>query len=268
MKFSDIKSFSRIPVIYGIKNIKNSCWYIGSCIDMKSRFQKHKYYLYNNIHHSKKLQRAFNKYGENAFEIYILHNIDSIKDRFILEENYIKQYDSVHNGYNMLEKCIYVNNFTLSEKALDKFKAYIKTLEKSIIAINRFTGEIDNTFDSITSAAKYYNTSTSNISRVCKGSLNYIKDHVFVYIKDFDETKNYKVEHHCKNKKKTAEQILKMRHNKKCCKICKTDLEGNIIEQYFSISEAARQNNITTDKMRYIVNKNLILQNCLYCKIS
>lgn len=251
MKLSNTKSFERIPVIYGIQNTINSKWYIGSCNDFKDRFERHRYYLRHNQHHSTKLQRAYNLYGEDAFEISILHNLTPEEDRFAEEERYINEYDSVKNGYNMLDKCVYVNNFQLSEEARNNFLSYIKTLQKSVIAINRFTGEVDNIFDSVNSAAAYYKTSSSNISRVCKGNLNYIKDHVFVYSENFDITKNYKIEHHCKGKPKSQSQIEKMRHSKKCRPVYQYDTKGNLVKSFYSVKEAERQLGIKGDILRY-----------------
>ena len=255
MKLGDSKSYDRIPVIYGIKNTITNKWYIGSCLDMKDRFERHRYYLRHNQHHSTKLQRAYNLYGEDFFEVDILHNIREDEDRFALEQRYIESYDSVKNGYNMLERCIYVDNFRLSKDARANFLAYIKTLQKTVIVIDRFTGNIDNTFDSITEAAAYYNTSTSNVSRVCKGQLNYTKNHVFVYSEDFDETKDYRVSHHCKGKQKPESQRNKMRHNSKCCSVFQYTLDGDLVATYFSISEAARQLNVNSTTLRHHINK-------------
>lgn len=257
MKIGDTKSFERIPVIYGIHNTVSDKWYIGSCLDMKDRFERHRYHLRHNNHHSTKLQRSYNIYGEDAFEIHILYNISEGEDRFELEQQYIEKYDCVNNGYNMLDRCIYVDNFKLSDTAKANFLAYIKTLEKSVIAIDRFTGNIDNTFDSIAEAANYYKTSTSNISRVCKGFYRYIKDHVFVYSEDFDVTKDYKVEHWAKGKQKPESQKEKMKHSKRCCPIYKYTIEGQLIDTYYSIKEAARQHNIQEATLRYRIKKGI-----------
>ena len=266
MKLSDTKSFLRIPVIYGIQDMKTSKWYIGSCIDMKDRFERHRYYLRHNIHHSPKLQRAYNRDGEDSFNVQVLHFLQDNEDRFIIEEQYIKKYNSVHNGYNILDTCKHVDSFKFSEKAREHFLAYIKTLEKSVIAINRFTGEIDNTFESITQAAKYYKTSTSNISRVCKGSLNYIKDRVFVYTKDFDGTKDYIVQNHWKGKPKSESQKEKMRHSKRCLPIYKYDMNHNLVQTYYSIEDAARNNDINGDALRYRINKGQMVNGFLFSR--
>lgn len=266
MKIGDSKSFKRIPVIYGIQNIITSKWYIGSCLDMKDRFERHRYYLRHNNHHSTKLQRSYNIYGEDSFDVHILYHLNPQEDRFAIEQKYIEDYNSVKDGYNMLDRCIYVDNFNLSEQAKANFLSYIKSLQKAVIAVNRFTGNIDNTFDSVTEAASHYKTSSSNISRVCKGELNYIKNRVFVYSEDFDVTKDYRVEHHYKNKRKPESQKLKMRHNIRCVPIYKYDVQGNLIEQYFSISEAARQNNIDKDVLRDRINRNKIIEGFIYSR--
>lgn len=266
MKIGDTKSFERIPVIYGIYNTISDKWYVGSCIDMKDRFERHRYYLRHGNHHSEKLQRSYNIHGEDAFEVHILHKLSKDEDRFKLEQEYIEKYNCVVNGYNMLDRCIYVDNFKLTESAKANFLEYIKTLKKSVIAINRFTGNIDNTFDSVTDAATYYKTSSSNVSRVCKGSLKYTKNHVFVYSEDFDITKNYIVEHHCKGKQKPLSQKLKMRHSKRCTTIYKYDSKGNLVNSYFSISEAARQNNIVADLLRHKINKGKEVGGFLYSR--
>lgn len=266
MKLSETKTFQRIPVIYGIQNNITKKWYIGSCFDMKDRFQRHRYYLRHNMHHSVKLQRSYNKYGEDSFDVFILHFLAEGENRFKIEQEFIEMYNSVEEGYNILERCIYVENFTLSEEARNNFLKYIKTLEKSVISINRTTGEIDGTFKSITEAANYYHTSSSNISRVCKGSLNYIKDHVFLYTADFDETKDYRVEHHCLGKPKSAEQREKMRHKSNCSPIYKYTVNGDLIAQYYSISDAARQNGFSADWLRHKINSKKEIEGCLYLR--
>lgn len=46
------------------------------------------------------MQRAWNKYGENNFDMFILK---SCKQKYLnrLEKMYIRVYDSFHNGYNL-----------------------------------------------------------------------------------------------------------------------------------------------------------------------
>lgn len=53
-----------VGYIYYIINKETGKRYVGQTINIKSRKEKHYTALRNNRHHSHKLQRAFNKYGE------------------------------------------------------------------------------------------------------------------------------------------------------------------------------------------------------------
>ena len=72
MKFKDYKNFVTDSVIYGIQNSITNKWYIGSCVNFHDRMRRHYYHLRHNIHHSNKLQRSWNKHGEDIFNIQIL----------------------------------------------------------------------------------------------------------------------------------------------------------------------------------------------------
>ncbi len=54
--------------IYEIRNIHNGNVYIGSATRIGARWRDHKRSLGRNNHHAIALQRAWNKYGESAFE--------------------------------------------------------------------------------------------------------------------------------------------------------------------------------------------------------
>lgn len=58
--------------IYAIRNRVNGHAYIGSTNGYKARWQTHRSTLRRKIHHSFVLQRAWDKYGEDAFEFKIL----------------------------------------------------------------------------------------------------------------------------------------------------------------------------------------------------
>ena len=83
--------------IYRIKNIANGKCYIGSSSCTKRRKQNHFIDLRNNTHHSIKLQRAFNKYGEN---IFIFELLVYCEERMLI--NYEQQFlDFYSPEYNM-----------------------------------------------------------------------------------------------------------------------------------------------------------------------
>jgi len=58
--------------IYKITNIINNKIYIGSAINFYKRFYLHLNMLNNNKHHSKYLQKSWNKYGKENFKFEIL----------------------------------------------------------------------------------------------------------------------------------------------------------------------------------------------------
>jgi group I intron endonuclease len=58
--------------VYAIINTANKKRYIGSSQDIQLRWQQHRTHLRMNTHHSPYLQRAWNKYGEDAFIFEII----------------------------------------------------------------------------------------------------------------------------------------------------------------------------------------------------
>jgi group I intron endonuclease len=62
--------------IYQIKNIANNHCYIGSAVNFKDRWKRHKSHLIAGDHHSRYLQNAYNKYGIEILEFEILANCE------------------------------------------------------------------------------------------------------------------------------------------------------------------------------------------------
>lgn len=89
--------------IYLIKNLYNGKVYIGSAKCLISRLSNHLFLLKNNKHHSKHLQSAWNKYGENMFIFGVIEIIKNIDDLVSIEQNYINKYKSFDDkyGYNI-----------------------------------------------------------------------------------------------------------------------------------------------------------------------
>jgi len=79
----------KISGIYKIQSkIKPERFYIGSAIDIKSRWVRHKYDLNHQKHGNKKLQRHFNKYGESDL-IFIIIELCFSEFLIIREQFYI-----------------------------------------------------------------------------------------------------------------------------------------------------------------------------------
>lgn len=88
--------------IYCIENLINHKKYIGSSLDIFDRWRHHKASLKGNSHHSVHLNNAWNNYGENNFDFYIIELCE--KEKLIEREQYFinlyKSYES-HCGYNV-----------------------------------------------------------------------------------------------------------------------------------------------------------------------
>ena len=87
--------------IYQIKNKINGKLYIGQTVNFQARKLRHLSSLRNEKHDNPHLQKAFLKYGEEAFEFSIIHEEKCNQARLNeLEEYYISKYETYLNGYN------------------------------------------------------------------------------------------------------------------------------------------------------------------------
>lgn len=88
--------------IYALVNTINGKRYIGSTVNMKSRWHNHRSQLRRGVHENTYLQRAWNKHGEEAFQFIVLCEC-SVEDLLTMEGAYIQDLaalDRAH-GYNL-----------------------------------------------------------------------------------------------------------------------------------------------------------------------
>ena len=92
------------PGIYQIYNKSNNKRYIGSTLNVSRRWSQHLHLLRNGKHHSKHLQNAWNKYGEEAFVFECLEYCEP-DSLLSLEHDYIVEYKATDReyGYNVTE---------------------------------------------------------------------------------------------------------------------------------------------------------------------
>lgn len=88
--------------IYCIENTKSNKKYIGQSVNIEDRWRQHISELNKGIHYNSYLQNAWNKYGSECFDFYILEycNNDELDEK---ECYYIKKYNTTdrENGYNL-----------------------------------------------------------------------------------------------------------------------------------------------------------------------
>lgn len=82
--------------VYIIENTATNKCYIGSTlVGFEERFKRHLCSLRRNKHHSKKLQRSYNKHGKDSFKFRILEVCDDVREK---EQEWI---DMMVPFYNM-----------------------------------------------------------------------------------------------------------------------------------------------------------------------
>lgn len=95
--------------IYKICCTGNNKFYIGSTTkSFKQRFSQHKSKLKNNKHSCQHLQAAYNLYGKDSFEFFIVKVMDSDIENILLEESKtIQNLDACNPeiGFNMNSDC-------------------------------------------------------------------------------------------------------------------------------------------------------------------
>lgn len=117
MKNLNRKEYLNKSGIYIIESTFDHRCYVGSSKQLYKRINKHIKDLRNNKHHASKLQRFFNKYGEECLNIRIIKLCDE-KD-LIKEENFFKKlYDSYTCGFDSakIAKSGYGVIWTIEEK--------------------------------------------------------------------------------------------------------------------------------------------------------
>ena len=100
--------------IYKITNTINGKFYIGSSKDIDWRWYCHKHYLKNGKHDNPKLQRSWNKHGENIFTFDIIEEVNDEKILLEREQHYLNLLKPFERdiGYNICPKAEGGDNFT------------------------------------------------------------------------------------------------------------------------------------------------------------
>ena len=104
--------------VYLILNTKNNNKYVGSSVDLSSREKRHIQRLNNQSHANSRLQRAWNKYGEDTFSFHVLAMCAKEKKSLLsLEQFYM---DLLRPEYNILPTAGSPLGFTHTEETKAK----------------------------------------------------------------------------------------------------------------------------------------------------
>ncbi len=88
-----------VVTVYHIRNVVTGRYYVGSTVSLRQRQMDHFSYLRRGKHHSRKLQRAFDKYGESTFVFKSLEQC-SIEIRDQIEQKWMDQLHAYDIGFN------------------------------------------------------------------------------------------------------------------------------------------------------------------------
>ncbi|HLJ82211.1 MAG TPA: GIY-YIG nuclease family protein, partial [Ktedonobacterales bacterium] len=78
----------RASGIYQIRCVPTGKVYIGSTVNLRERWYRHQWKLRLGNHHNRRLQYAWNKYGEDAFELVVLELVET-SDLLTTEQTWI-----------------------------------------------------------------------------------------------------------------------------------------------------------------------------------
>lgn len=87
--------------IYQIRHVASGKVYVGSAISLSRRKIEHWRDLRRGDHGNAKLQRAWNKYGEDAFVFEVLEPVLLLEDLLTREQDWILELDVCRKGYNL-----------------------------------------------------------------------------------------------------------------------------------------------------------------------
>jgi group I intron endonuclease len=116
--------------IYQIKNTVTGKVYIGSAVDIDTRWYIHKRDLKNNKHHSYKLQNSINKYGIENFMFEIIEECDK-KILIEREQYWIDATKSFEVGYNVAPTAGNCLGRKHSEETKNRMSNYWKEYHKT-----------------------------------------------------------------------------------------------------------------------------------------
>lgn len=229
--------------IYKIINVINNKIYIGSAINLYKRMHNHIHQLKNGIHHSRHLQRLWDKYGEKSFKFYILEYIEDKNKLIEREQHWMDYYNSydINLGYNICTKAdsnigkklteetkrkiseAQKGHTRLSEESRRKISEKNKGKEgvgkKKIVQLET-NGNLIEIWDSISSVDKE-GFNSSSVSQCCLHKRELSSGYFWFYLDEY-------------NQKDFSLPEIKNSFNKR---ILQFDLKGNFIKEWENSKE-------------------------------
>lgn len=102
-------------------SITNKC-YVGSSKNIRVRWVEHQRHLNRNTHPNPKLQRAWNKYGADNFQLKVIYRCDEAT-AIRLEDKHIKRLKAYTDGYNCMSYATMWNSPEVKKRVSEVTKA-------------------------------------------------------------------------------------------------------------------------------------------------
>lgn len=213
--------------------------YIGQTHSEKGRRQR--WYDLSKPYAGPKINNARAKYGPENFEYEILFKMetenedDLIKALNHYERYFIRQYNSIENGYNLDEGGIYVK---LTKEQVQKG---VEKRKKAILAYD-LDGQFIGEYDSAKDAENSLQISASSICNVLKGKRKQSKGYIFKYKTDSEQNHTIDLSEHARPSKPRVRQYT---------------LDGKLIQTFNSVTAASKFVGINDNQFRlYLKGKN------------
>lgn len=86
--------------VYTITHIESGKTYVGSSINIKLRWEKHRYELKRGVHECNHLLRSWNKYGAEAFEFAIAEVVEDVAELLAREQFHMDETRKICTLFN------------------------------------------------------------------------------------------------------------------------------------------------------------------------
>lgn len=224
--------------IYCIINLKNQHKYVGSSMNIYTRINTHVSALRGNYHQNSYLQNAFNKYGDESFEVYILEFTDNL---LVREQFYI---NTIKPEYNIT---IEVIRNTPSKESKAKHSITKKRMfeEKTLLPncskiIKQFSlkGELIQIYPNIIEASKVTGIHRTQIQRCLYKTYKQGGGYVWKYNDDYSLIN---------------EDFIRAKRNNNVVVV--TNVETGEKLTFYSITQCANYFGVSDESIRYVVNK-------------
>lgn len=223
--------------IYVITNLVNNKKYVGSSIDLYTRYHQHKSDLCKGIHKNQHLQNSWNKYCFENFSFSIIEVVSDINQLIEREQFWIDQLNVCNRtvGYNSLP----IAGNSLGRKMTDEQIIANRLRQKSSKSILQFDleGNLIKEWQSIAELHRKLGIAKNTIQWALKNK-NKVKNSYFLILKS--EFSNELLDECLANKSGRKGKPLPAKNKK----VNQYDKDGTLIRSWDSITIASETLNI------------------------